>query len=194
MYFANMFCYGRDNNCVGITGIVGCMGVIYKGLGTLYAVHIPDNSQWNAKGGEVLADFVLNNENNPGKGEMFVFLNGTNRPNAEDEVKAIYFKLKKPATTLCRIMKNLGEKSGGNFADSVAIVVRQIIGGLQQLYKPDAQCGWKDGGSPETGQYRANDAFKGNKVPKDLEPEWSPNGWYPVDEKNCTVKKLWWLW
>ena len=40
MYYAQMFCYGTDNNHVGITGIRGCLGVVFA-TANLYAVHIP---------------------------------------------------------------------------------------------------------------------------------------------------------
>jgi hypothetical protein len=190
VYFANMFCYGWDHQCVGITGITGCMGVVYKGIRALYAVHIPDNTQWNAIGGQDFASYVARIEPKPGKGELFAFLNGNNRTGAPDEVKAIRAILEKPKTTIYRIVTNLGPNSGKENAASVAIVVKHVHGGLEMLYKPDGNCVWANTGRHEVAQYRANDGFKGNKVPSDLDPLWAPAGWYPVNKTNCTVKKL----
>lgn len=41
MYFADMYAYGKDPKCAGITGISGCMGVIIDYGSMLYAPHFP---------------------------------------------------------------------------------------------------------------------------------------------------------
>lgn len=187
MYFAHMYCYGYDLNDVGITGILGCMGVAYKGESALYAVHIPDNNpQANAKGGRIFAKFVRQYDNyKKGKGELFVFVNGKNRTTAEDEARALKGLLNARRANVYRIMQNLGPGSGGFSAPSASIMVRNN-GNLALLYKhvPDDQ--YIQGGRGPVGQYQANSGFLGNVVPSD----WAdPQGWYTMNGTNCNITK-----
>src|SRR5262245_7828358 len=89
MYFANMYCYGMDHGEVGITGMLGCMGVVYKGAQALYAVHIPDHTQSKAAGAAAFAQFVGHFEliTTRKSGDLFIFINGKNRPSAEEEAR-----------------------------------------------------------------------------------------------------------
>jgi hypothetical protein len=173
---------------VGITGIRGCLGVVYKGAHALYAIHIPPDidSNVDAKGGRDFAEYIVSIEQNPGKGELFFFVNGGNRSTVEAEAKAIRTILKKPATKIYRIMEHLG--ATGNFkldGKSVAIMVKNTIGGLEMTYKHVPDNDWVVGGKSEMQQYANKPHYKGNKVPNDLVA-----GWYPVDKNNCTITKL----
>ena len=45
MFLAQMYCYGKDSEAAGITGIESCMGLILAHKRMIYAIHVPDNSQ-----------------------------------------------------------------------------------------------------------------------------------------------------
>jgi hypothetical protein len=188
MYFANMYCYGMDHLEVGITGILGCMGVVYKGAQALYAVHIPDHQATNATGAAVFAQFVGHFEliETRKSGDLFVFINGSNRPSAEEEARNLKSLLNAKKATLCRIMRNLGPKSGGDMADSASILVRDR-GNIELLYKhvPDDQ--YIAGGKGPVGQYRQISGFSGNCVPNDY---LSPQGWHIMNGANCLCIKI----
>jgi hypothetical protein len=182
MYFANMYCYGLDKDCVGITPIETCMGVIFASAGRfLYGVHIPDNGiETNKKGAKAFADFVLNNETVQKKsGKLYLFVNGIQHSTAEEEAKYLRGELKKPDTWVYRV-QNI--KSG----QSIAIMVEQGINALKMEYKIISHpVGWKVGGSKESGQYQAKSAYQGATVPEDL-----VTGWVNLDKKSCTIKKI----
>lgn len=188
MYFANMYCYGWDHDAVGITGIRGCMGAVYKGAHALYAVHIPDNSlATNALGAQTFAAWVRQFENNTKKkGDLWVFINGNNRTTAEDEARNLRGLLNAKHATLYRIVQNLGPNSGRDNADSASILVRNG-GNVDLLYKhvPDDQ--YVVGGRSEVGQYVARAAFQGNLVPPDHA---NPVGWHVIDGTNCVRVKI----
>jgi hypothetical protein len=190
MYFANMYCYGFHNDFVGITPIVGCMGVVFTVDRTLYAVHIPDGvGTENADAATVFSNWVLSSEQvNKKAGKLFLFFNGTNRPSAEKEGENLRTLLKKPKTTLYRIMKNLGPQSGTSSALSVTIIVRHHHDGLEMKYKQvDYPAKWQDGGKNESGQYKNRPNYCGGKVPKAAE---MLGGWYDLDKTTCTIKKI----
>src|SRR5690242_9000957 len=122
MYWAHMYCYGWDYNCVGITSIRGCIGCVYVGSGALYAIHIPPQTlEKQLLGGAEFANYIMHGPDKSRKkqGELHVFVNGTNRIEVKEEVRAMRRILKKPAATVYRIMNHLGPGSGGDYADSV---------------------------------------------------------------------------
>lgn len=191
MYFANMYCYGWDHNAVGITGIRGCMGAVYRGAHALYAVHIPDHgAQDNRAGADAFAQWVRGFEAGTGtKGDLYVFANGINRPSAEHEAKHLKSALHAKHATVYRVMQHLGPDSGGNQADSASILVRSGAH-IDLLYKhvPDDQ--YIAGGRAESGQYKVRAAFQGNAVPSDY---LAPVGWYPMTGANVRrIKIKWW--
>lgn len=199
MYFAQMYCYGFDSDIVGISGIVGCLGVIYVGQGAMYAIHIPDGGAVeNKAAGQTFTTWVTHQQQNVGKGHgsLFLFANGTNRSiskngfsSAEDEAKDIKKALKSPPTTLYRLMKHLGPGSGGQSASSGAIMMERVHvtasnpSGCAIWYKQDFNnITWVNGGKAETGQYKARSNFQGTKVPSDIESHW-----WRADDTNCTL-------
>jgi hypothetical protein len=186
MYFANMYCYGWDYRDVGITPIVGCMGVVYKGSRALYAIHIPDNTEViNAKGAAAFATFVRTQEKKGG--DLFVFINGSNRPGAEAEAEDIKSLLEAKNATLYRIRKKLGPNSGGSNARAVSILVQ---GGAKAalLYKAVDSRAYVDGGMRQTGQYHPRPDYQGTKLPPDY---LNPVGWHVVDNgSNSHIVKI----
>jgi hypothetical protein len=197
MYFSQMFCYGFDNDIVGISGIVGCMGVIFVGHGSMYAVHIPDGGpDENKMAADTFVTWVKNQQQNTGDGYLYVFANGKNRSlagknstSAEDEAKYIKKKLKNPKTTLYRIVKNLGPDSGGYGANSAAIMLERVIassdnpGGCAIWYKQDfGKINWINGGKAETSQYKHRPQYCGTKIPDNLN-----SSWWRMSDKNCDL-------
>lgn len=182
MYFADMFCYGQDNALVGVTGIRGCMAVIYVGAGSMYAVHIPDSApvQRNAVGRATFSTWVGNQEPHVGKGygSLIVICNGSERGTAAAEAKEIKRALRSPPTTLYRINKHLGPNSGGFGADSVVTMVERVHAtpdnptGCAIWYKRNDSVNWIAAGSAESGQYEVQVRFQGAKAPSDLEAHW----------------------
>jgi hypothetical protein len=87
MFFAQMYSYGRDLHAVGITGIMGCMGLIVTrpSPGNLYSVHVPEfgSVQAQANGVQAFADFIFQQEMNaqPPRQttQALCVLNGDNR-------------------------------------------------------------------------------------------------------------------
>ncbi len=165
------------------------MGVVYRGVNSLYAVHIPDNSALiNARGVSIFAEFVSHTEyHKKEKGDLFVFINGINRPTAEDEARNLKSLLNAKHATLYRIMLNLGANSGGNQADSASILV-QDRGHIDLLYKhvPDNQ--YIPGGRSAVGVYDPRGSAFGNTVPNDHA---NPLGWHIVTAgSNASRKKI----
>lgn len=193
MYFANMFCYGHDQGTVGITGIRGCMGLIYRGAGANFAAHLPPTGS-RVQGAKDVAGYVKRNQAKLGKGhgQLFVIMNGTNRADeAEEEGRAIKKALRNPATTMVRIMKHLGPDSGTNQAESVVIMADSVIAtdanpsGLSLWYKSDAQITWGPGGSQDGGRYAGAGAGGATQIPTDLNSHW-----WRVSDDNCRVSSI----
>jgi hypothetical protein len=197
-----MYCYGFDNDIVGISGIVGCIGVVYIGRGFMYAVHIPDGGpDENKMAGKTFARWVKNQELSVGKRDsnLFAFVNGTNRQiasknfsKAEDEARDIKKALGSPPTTVFRLMKHLGSQSGTASANSAAIMVERVqptesnSGGCAMWYKQDfGHIQWVDGGKKESGMYKNKPSFSGTKKPSDLNAHW-----WRIDTTNCTMTNI----
>lgn len=198
MYFAHMFCYGNANDIAGITGIRGCMGVIYVGAASLYSIHIPPGGRAECMGaGQTFATWVKNQENRVGKGHghLVAFSNGRERnvsgadyTSAEEEIREIKKALKSPPTTLYRIKKHLGANSGELGADSVAIMLERVHasesspGGYICWYKRNDQITWVNGGAREAGQYLPRPNYSGTLIPSDLNAHW-----WRAGAENCTL-------
>jgi len=191
MYFANMFCYGNAQDMVGITGIRGCLGVVYIGNGSMYAIHIPPAHDDEQKlGRKAFETFVKNNEQNVGNGSgyLFAFVNGKNRTGVVDEMKDMKKRLKSPPTAIYRIMKHLGPDSGGYSADSVVIMVERWHAstdnpsGCLMWYKRNDAVNWVGGGANESGQYKDRPSFKGDEVPDEFNAHW-----WRMDDMTCTI-------
>jgi hypothetical protein len=180
-----MFCYGRDNELVGVTGILGCLGLVYVGRVFMYAIHIPDNtSDLNALGGKTFAAWVENQEGEVGKehGQLFAVLNEAGkRSSAMDEVTAVKKALNSPATIMYEIKKKRlpPPPVGTNDHDAVVTMfkrvhaTRSLPSGTLIYYKPHSQVTWeenKDNGL--TGQYKIMSGFTHSEKPTDLEFGW----------------------
>lgn len=197
MYFSNMFCYGAANDRVGITGIKGCMGVVYVGAQSMYAIHIPpDGEDVVTQAGQVFVSFIKNNEAQVGKGGYLVgFANGSNRTlgsktvlTGPQELKLMKKALNSPPTQLVQIMKHLGPGSGGASADAVVIMVERTHAspfaphGVLSYYKRNDDITWVDGGQDATGQYKPRPIYLGAQVPSDLFGLWRR-----MSNENCTT-------
>lgn len=165
------------------------MGCVFVGSQALYAIHIPDNDpERNGYGGRTFAEFVLVPEKKTKGGELFVFVNGNNRPSAEEEAKAIGDILKKP-TTVIRIINHLDRNDGLPRNSATILVERQDADGVAMKYKyvPDAQ--WEQGGKGKSGIYesRQEGNFGAPTVPNAAE---LTARWHDVDTFNCILKVI----
>ena len=192
MYFANMFCYGRDTTTIGVTGILGCLGIIYVGAGAMYATHIVCGSERDdADGRETFTSWIKRQEQRAGKGHLFLFTNARNRPQAAEEARELKKALNGPATTVYQIMKNLEPKVGTSDQASVVTLLDRghsninNPSGCNIFYKKNEDIVWVDGGSAESGQYKARPSFCGAKIPSDV-----TFGWRTVGAGNCEVTTI----
>jgi hypothetical protein len=187
MYYAQMFCYGTDNNHVGITGIRGCLGAVFAAPNHLYAVHIPPmNAQRDAQGARDFTAMITGAEGANPAGELYLFVNGINRAQAYDESRAMKEALGGSPTQVYRIMANLGDKSGGTDADAVAIKVERILGGVGLMYKRDDDITWIVGGNNKTGCYypAMDGTFGSAKVP---DGNSLAAGWFQMTRATCSI-------
>jgi hypothetical protein len=186
-----MYCYGDSNDSIiGITGIRNCMGIVYAGPGRLYAVHIPydDAPVWR-RAAEMFIRCIKNSGGNGGsKGYLFSFANGTNNKlsskdsdkilSANEELVIIKKGLGSPKTVLYRFNEHLGEQSGGDYADSAAIMVQRAHAsssdpsGLQIFYKRNNDVNWVPGGEPPTGQFKTRPDRLGAVRPAQIDMSW----------------------
>lgn len=196
MYFADMYCYGSDAGTVGITGIRGCMGIVYIGNGANYAIHIPPDSDDVQKAArKAFATFIKNNEQHVGRGNgcLFAFVNGRNRTTATGEMKDMKSRLGSPPTLIYRITKHLGPDSGGLGADAVVIMVEKLhaagttADACAIWYKRNDAITWVGGGTHEAGQYKVRQAFQGDKIPDNLNALWRR---MTLENQNCTIEKV----
>jgi len=194
MYYAQMFCYGTDNNHVGITGIVGCLGVVFTTVNRLYAVHIPDsNPQRDLGGAMAFLHMIIGMEGMPTPaGNLYLFVNGTNRPQADDEARTMRNGLGGPPTQVYRIMTNLGPQSGGNQALAATIKVERIAGNIDLRYKHVSDANpndWIAGGNAKTGCYykQMDGTFGGAVVPNGAA---LGAGWFQMTSATCSIRGI----
>src|SRR6266446_10657593 len=114
MYMAQMYCYGSDPECAGITGIVGCMGIICACRSRVFAVHIPPSgATMEKRGREAFCDYVTREmTEGTGAGRLLFFVNGKCRPQAPEEVRAVCGLLGIRTAKLIKLWKHLGDHSG----------------------------------------------------------------------------------
>ena len=154
MYYAQMFDYGTDQNHVGITGIVGCMGVVFAAPAHLYAIHIPDMTNSRLVGANAFVAMVQGGEGAPNPaGTLHVFVNGMSRHTADAEARTMLDGLGAPATKVYRLMTGLDPAIPGSDPLAATIRVQLVAGALQLEYKhvPDNQ--WIPGGNARAGRY-----------------------------------------
>jgi hypothetical protein len=190
MYYAQMFCYGMDNNHVGITGIRGCLGAVFATANRLYAVHIPPmDAQRDLAGAMAFVGMIVGTEgaNHPA-GNLYLFVNGTNRTQADNEARTIKDALGGPPTAVYRIMTNLGAGSGGLGADAVTVKVQRGAGmNLSYKHVPDDQ--WVAGGNAKTGCYypALDGTFGDAKVPNGGQ---LGAGWFQMSTATCHIRRI----
>ena len=187
MYYAQMFCYGTDPNHVGITGIRGCLGAVFASPNHLYAVHIPPmNTERDSQGASAFTAMITGAEGANPAGDLYLFVNGTNRLQAHDEARTMKEALGGAPTQVYRIMTNLGTQTGTSQADAVVIKVERVIGGVDLAYKRDDDMKWIDGGRQKAGcDYQAMDgSFGSAKVPD--APAFT-GGWFQMTRATCSI-------
>jgi hypothetical protein len=181
MYLADMYCYGRDQDAVGVTGISGCMGVFVSSGNMLYAVHIPENSAEKcARGGKAFADFVLLEAGqgfNRDNATMITVANYTQRTTAGDESYEIARQLGMRAFTVFRPEKHIAVSSMKN-PESIWVVWQRGNAGMELCYRPTSTIQpAKGAGTPRSGDYGAYGEDERYTV--------DTNGWYLAKPPNA---------
>ncbi|CAN7543837.1 hypothetical protein LJR030_005571 [Rhizobium sp. LjRoot30] len=201
MYFAPMYKYGNANDKIGITGIIGCMGLIYVGHNGMYAIHIPDIGRAKDElASDLFIAHIKNNEVSVGgkHGHLLTFANGTNRTwtgatymSAEEISKRVKKGLKSPSTTLYRIMKGLGPNSGGSMAKSVVILLNRVHSsksnpsGSDLFYKANDDITWVSYPKKASGTYAGVPIGTDSQVPSELIA-----GWTRMTDQNCKLVQI----
>lgn len=177
MYFAQMYCYGKDATVAGITGFQSCIGVVYVGRQDLYAAHIP-NTPTKLDGASRFATFITTNNGKLGAlGFLDVFTNGNQRGDGiVVEAKLLKENLGRPYTTLYRLK---------NITTATVYVERQALNSTNvKLYvKDDTTITWQDGGGARSACYdmKYSESFKDPKVPSTLQ------GFTEITNANCEI-------
>ena len=190
MYYAQMFCYGTDDDHVGITGIRGCLGVVFATANRLYAVHIPpSNPQRDQAGATAFTDMIIAAEGPNPVGDLYLFVNGMNRLQVEDEARAMKEALGGPQTRIYRMMTNLGAQSGGLQADAATIKVQRIAGNVELSYRHVPDDDWGPGGNAKTGCYypQMDGTFGGAVVPNAVA---LAAGWSQMTNVTCSIRAI----
>jgi hypothetical protein len=191
MYYAQMYCYGTDNNHVGITGIRGCLGVAFATANRLYSVHIPpSNPQRDLAGAMAFVYMIIGMEGAPNPvGNLYLFVNGTNRTQVDDEARTMKTGLSGPPTRVYRMMTNLGPQSGGGSADAATMKVQRIAGNIDLSYKHVPDNDWVAGGNAKTGCYYPpmNGTFGGAVVPNGAA---LGAGWIQMGLATCSIRTI----
>jgi len=183
MFIATMYSYGMDDDCVGVDGIRGCMGVFLAYRPALYAIHLPDNAQRNDLGRQEFVNFIQ--QQIPGfqgnNARLYGVVNGANRPSALSELKHFGQDLGIGTFTFVRLRKNLGVE--GAQQDAAAVLCEYIPGSIDCMlkYQRADDVTWRKG----VGKVR--DGFYHNGSFIDIYSTSSPrvsNGWNVVVDKN----------
>lgn len=176
MYFADMFAYGKDPNCVGITGISGCMGVIIDYGNMLYAAHFPHGlDDQLERGRRAFADYVKQEAGafNGVNAKMYAVLNRDQRPDEQNELYALGRLLTINEFLVMRIFEHVDP--GNNNPEAVVTVCQRANGGLEFKYRPNRDVAWSEGtGAARGGAY--SPAIPDSKYGTNF------NGWFTLDQ------------
>jgi len=201
VYFATMNSFGYDQTCVGVTGIVGCMGIFVATNDLLYAVHVKaQNANQEALGAQKFGAFVKNCEGpgNTSSWKVFCMINGGNRlERLRDDLQPFVTCLGVKKVAAIRLYANLQtimpSKIHSSLA-SVAVVLRRgaIQGQFDIRYMQDSTVNWLQG-EQAGGKFRHG--WYGNPSSKEVVSV-DPNfpGWHTVvtsgPNANATLENL----
>jgi hypothetical protein len=147
MFIAQMWAIGKDPQCVGVDGIVTCMGVFLAYNHVLYAIHSPFvGTAANDLGREAFAYYIEKDiPNYRGKhARLYAVVNGIPRGVAEDEVRTYRRRLKAGSTTFMRLTAGLGPVA--NPASAAVICEFAGLGnGIVVKYQAHATANWQAG-------------------------------------------------
>ncbi len=180
MYIADMFCFGKDQNAVGVNGIRGCMGVFVDHGGMLYGMHMPDSVAEKAdRGRKAFAAYVMQEAGvfAPDQARMILVCNSGQRMSATDEGYALCVELGVRQFTLFRPEKFI--PINGSEPSAIWVVCQRGSGGdLELHYRLDDDVKpVVGGGAARGGDYGA---FR-----EDGKLSTSTSGWYLAKPPNA---------
>lgn len=180
MYIADMFCFGSDQNSVGVNGIRGCMGMFVSHGGTLYSIHMPPSSDdKNDRGRRAFAQYIRDQSGkfDGATAQMVCVVNNTERSSASDESYELCRLLGMQHFTLFRAVKFI--EPDGTQPSAIAVVWQRTKGGQLELkYRMDRDVKWLEGqGAPRGGHYGA---FR-----DDEKLSTTTEGWYVAGPPNA---------
>ena len=189
MFIATMYSFGKDAQCVGVDGIVSCMGVFLAHSGTLYAIHVPNQvSATNDLGREAFIAYVRREEPNfqGGGAKLYAVTNNESRGTAADELRAYAKSLKVDYACICTMRDHLGDKKS---PDAAAVVCEFHAGGPGTVlkYQKASTANWQKGaGVRRAGHYQNNSFTDILSVPNTD----AANGWQLLNATNSDLKML----
>jgi hypothetical protein len=179
MFIAEMWEFGKDSNCVGVDGIITCMGVFVLYDNKLFAIHQPHSSVGINKQGRdaFVAYFMRKNPGYDGGAKICAVVNGTPRTGAEDEVREFQRLLDAETTIFIRIT---------GVEDSIAIVCERdpLADGINLKYKKHSEAGWISGSGKKRAGYYKNDIGDHKYAVA------STDGWAPIVKSNAQIISL----
>jgi hypothetical protein len=178
MFIAEMWGYGRDDNCVGVDGIDACMGVFVLYGGKLFAIHSPASSETVETLGrdEFVAYFKKKNPGYEKGAQVYAVVNRLARGDrAKEEVRGYHEKLKAETTQFIRVTN-----AKGNIA--VVCELDPHTDGVKLKYKEYTEVKWMaENGAKREGNYNKDGEDHGYGVD-------STKGWTPiVDPGNAQI-------
>ena len=188
VFIATMYSFGKDPVCVGVDGIVTCMGVFLAHGGMLYAIHVPfQASATNDLGREAFIAYVHREDPNfqGANAKLYGVTNNNARGTAVDEVRQYAKSLKVDYTVFCQLRENLGDKK----SPDAAAVVCELLGGHGPVlkYQKHSTANWQAGpGVRRAGHYHNGSMADILAVPNtDV-----ASGWQLVNAGNSDLKLL----
>jgi hypothetical protein len=187
-----MYSYGWDPECVGVDGIVTCMGVFLRYEKDLYALHAPFNgAKANERGKD---DFVayVKRETKGGafigglkNAELIAVVNGNPRGDVTDEIKGYCKGLGTSSALVYQLSKNLGQSL--NSQEAATIIWQQVSKRNCSLkYRKHSDTTWqKNVGRVRQGWYGDNSSFTDNLTTDPDGP-----GWHVVDSTNSNITEV----
>jgi hypothetical protein len=171
------------------------MGAVFVTANQLYAVHIPDTSEQSRQAGAAaFVNMITGVEGANPHGSLHVFVNGMNRPTADQEAAKMRDDLGGPVTRVYRMMEHLHEphpQKPPRRSAWVKVVRNGPNVDMRYKYLEDTgpQKEWMAGGNAKTGIYEPSyeTTFGGAIMPT---PGALANQWFPIDLPNCHMRYI----
>ena len=187
MFMADMYCYGKDADCAGITGIEGCLGLIIYHNNMFYAIHIPPSATGSkytmSYAIEQFKSYVIGQDATIQGGANVLLYGITNRDfrsSAEDDIRYVCAQFGLPKCFMIRFRKTPKGKTL-----STATICARLPWNNQLHFQCQADSTVL---YTETGATQRHDSYK-PWFAKDRRAN-RVAGWWPIDQSNAEIIRL----